>query len=376
MRMSRARGRASRGLVAAVALGVLAIDTVQCLAAGSPYPSSQPAAPSPPPVAAPPPAAAAPMPPPAPTLAGPKRVIAVGKFDSTGAFNAKYGQWDIGGGLSAMLTTALADSGQFVVVERAYVQQLLTEEQLKANGIVKAETGPRLGQMTGAQLLIFGAVTEFGTDDSGGGFSVGFAGGGGGGFGAPTSPFGTTTGGFGGAPATASIGTQNAKGAVGMDLRIVDTTSGQVLQTVKVKEAISASSFNANVGYKGISFGDNEFNKTPLGEATRHAIERAVAEITASASHQPWQGQIVEFDGHNIIINAGRNSGVRPGDRFTIQRIAQRLTDPTTGEVLSVKRQQLGTVQVTSIEDKIASGPYVALTPDQPKRGDIVVMEP
>ena len=38
---------------------------------------------------------------------GPKRTVAVGRVDAIGAFTAKYGNWDIGGGLGAMLATAV-----------------------------------------------------------------------------------------------------------------------------------------------------------------------------------------------------------------------------------------------------------------------------
>ena len=81
--------------------------------------------------------AATPAEPPAPVLTGavpevtgPKRTVAVGKFDSIGAFNNKYGNWDIGGGLAAMMTTALVESGRFIVVERAQLQQVLAEQEM------------------------------------------------------------------------------------------------------------------------------------------------------------------------------------------------------------------------------------------------------
>src|SRR5689334_18266173 len=56
-------------------------------------------------------------------LAGPRRVVAVGKFDCIGSFRQNFGDWDIGGGMSAMLATALLECEQFVVVERAYLSQ-------------------------------------------------------------------------------------------------------------------------------------------------------------------------------------------------------------------------------------------------------------
>jgi curli biogenesis system outer membrane secretion channel CsgG len=76
-----------------------------------------------------------------------------------------------------MLTSALVNSDRFVVVERAELKEILSEQELKAGGLVNKETGPKLGKLAGVQLLIYGAVTEFGTQDKGGGINFGFIGG-------------------------------------------------------------------------------------------------------------------------------------------------------------------------------------------------------
>src|SRR5690606_2099127 len=62
-----------------------------------------------------------------PAVKGPKRVVAVARFDAVGSFTAVYGNWDVGGGLEAMLITALMESGRFIVVERAHIQPILAE---------------------------------------------------------------------------------------------------------------------------------------------------------------------------------------------------------------------------------------------------------
>lgn len=65
-----------------------------------------------------------------PDPTGPKKRIAVAKFDAAGAFLAQYGGWDIGGGLAAQLTTALVNSGHFIVVERAEFTLVLREQEM------------------------------------------------------------------------------------------------------------------------------------------------------------------------------------------------------------------------------------------------------
>lgn len=52
------------------------------------------------------------------------------KFDAGGTYAAHFTGWDIGGGLTTQLTTALVGSGRFVVVERAVLSEIQRERQL------------------------------------------------------------------------------------------------------------------------------------------------------------------------------------------------------------------------------------------------------
>jgi len=291
--------------------------------------------------------------PPDAPLVGPKRSIVVDKFDSLSTFNAAYGTWDVGGGLSAMLTRALDQSGRFVILERANLDRVIGEQQIKAANAANPEAGPKPGAVTAAQFIVIGSVTEFGAENKGNGINIGISG----------------SSGLGGL-----LGLKKTEGAVAMDLRIVDTTTSEVVQTLTVREPVSSTSVSANTNYRAMTLGSDSFDNTPLGEATRHAIEKAVAEIAAVAARQPWQALVVEVDGRNIAINAGASARLRKGDRFLIEHIVGKLTDPATGEVLSVRRKTLGTVEIESVEEKVSFGAYAATDRQRPVRGDLVVM--
>lgn len=290
-----------------------------------------------------------------PTLPGPKRTVVVDKFESNGQFDAAYGNWDVGGGLAAMLATALQQSGSFVVLERASMGRVIFEQELKSNNVANPETGPKLGQVAAAQFVVVGAVTEFGIQDKGGSFNIGIG------------------GAVKGNPLSSLLGTKHQEGAVAIDMRVIDTSTTQVVQAVSVKEPISQTSFNASVDYKQMNMGGDQFDNTPLGEAARHAIEKAVAQIIATAAREPWHALLVDYDGKEAVINAGRNMGVKSGDRFTVERISQKLTDPATGEVLSVRRVKLGTLEVTNVEEKVSFASFTAAGGDEPVRGDLVM---
>src|SRR5919204_1762958 len=170
---------------------------------------------------------------PAPLMTtGPKKRIAVAKFDANGAFLSAYGGWDIGGGLAAQLATALAASGQFIVVERAELSSVLREQELGLQKIVSKDTAAQPGQMLGAQLLVRGSVTEFEQRAGGGGLRVGVG-----------------TGVLGG-----TIGAQTTTGVVGIDLRLIDTTTGQVVQSLRAEAKLDQRGLTGDINVRQVSF--------------------------------------------------------------------------------------------------------------------------
>lgn len=284
-------------------------------------------------------------------IKGPRRTVAVGGFDSVGTFAATYGEWDIGGGLAAMLTSALVESDRFTVIERARLSEILTEQELSAAGLTPNNSASA-GHMAGVQLLVYGAVTEFDTREKGGGLSIGFS----------RSLF------KGGASR------QKTVGSIAFDIRVVDTTTGEIIKTHSVSKKVTAKGFDLSVGYHGVSIGDNEFIKTPLGEASREAITKAVQLIARDAEKTTWRGMVVDYDGDDLYINAGQRSGIQPGDTFHIERIVKKLTDPQTGEVLLVKKKKLGRVHIEQLTEKLSYGQFIPSDTLKPQRGDLAVI--
>ncbi len=74
---------------------------------------------------------------------GPKKRVAVAKFDAAGAFLAAYGGWDLGGGLAAQLATELMRTGRFVVLERAELAGVLREQEMGLQKIITPRRPPR-----------------------------------------------------------------------------------------------------------------------------------------------------------------------------------------------------------------------------------------
>src|SRR5262245_9532376 len=89
-----------------------------------------------------------------------KTRIAVTAFENKVKMPLPDSSWKIGEGLAEMLTTELVKTGQFIVVERQGLSDVVGEQALGQSGLVRGETAARTGQMLGAQIVVRGAVTE------------------------------------------------------------------------------------------------------------------------------------------------------------------------------------------------------------------------
>jgi curli biogenesis system outer membrane secretion channel CsgG len=279
---------------------------------------------------------------------GPKKRVAVVRFENIGAFAQKYGDWDVGGGLAAQLTTALIESGHFIVVERGALVDVLREQEMALEKIVSKETAAKVRQVLGAQLLVKGAVTEFEQEAGGGGLNIGI---------------GLPGIGLGGGGTTVSA-------HVGIDLRLVDTTTGQVVRSVRAEGKASRSGVAATIDIRNVSIGGDAFKATPLGLATREAIQRAVAAVQSHMAQVAWTGRVMDVIGTQVYINAGQDAAINVGDTFSVSSVVRELTDPETGAVRGVIENPVGQVRVEQVEEKFAVGRMLEGRP--PKRGDIV----
>ncbi len=293
------------------------------------------------------PAPAKPAPAPAP-YPGVKKRIAVAKFDAVGASAAHFTGWDIGGGLAAQLTTALVESGRFVVVERAVLSEILREQQLGTQRLTPRETAAQVGKLIGAQMLIVGSVTEFEQAEKGGGLGIG----------------------FGGRSVGLGLGGQAVEGHVGMDVRLVDTTTGQVLISKRVEARVPASDVSLKITARDVNFGGEAFNKTPLGQAARQAIEEAVALIIREMEVVPWTGRVADLLGDRVLVNAGRDMNLRSGMVLVVSGIVKEVTDPATGASLGVIEAPLGEIQIEKVQEKFSVARL--LSGSMPKRGDLL----
>lgn len=278
---------------------------------------------------------------------GKKKRIAVFLFDDkTDNGRSWWGQRTVGEGISDMLTTELVKTEEFTVIERSQIDAILKEQDFGASGAVTPESAAKIGQILGVELAVMGAVTEFGYDKRRSNVSV----------------------------SGVRVGVGKEQANVAIDLRLVNTSTAEILSAENIRRDKNAPSISAST--RKISFGsENEFNQSIVGKAAREAVEDIVSLITKNAENIPWSAKIVTAQDGQVFINSGNNDGVKVGDTFVVYRKGQELIDPDTGLSLGSVDKKVGIIKVTdnSIgEGKASSCTIIEKIADEFKRGDLV----
>jgi curli biogenesis system outer membrane secretion channel CsgG len=273
-----------------------------------------------------------------------KKVVAVSRFENRSSWNSG-GTWDLGTGMADQLTDALTQSSQFLVLERQTLDDVLSEQDLAQSGRMRKSKSAQTGKLMSAQILVKGTITEFSTKSAGGGGSIRFKG--------------------------IRLGGNKNVAHVGLILRLINTTTGEVLASQRVEGKAAATGFKVGAYVKGIDLGTEGFKKTPLGKATQTAINKAVAFIAANLRTVPFQARVIKVTGAAVYVSAGKSTGASVGDVFTVYSSGEELVDPATGELLGVDETKLGQLKLIQVSEKFAKARPLGRLAGL-KRGDII----
>jgi curli biogenesis system outer membrane secretion channel CsgG len=177
-------------------------------------------------------------------LAGEKPALGVAEFKNE--TSASWWYSDAANDLAGMLTNELAATGKFKIVERAKLGPILDEQDLAESGRISRSTGAKIGKLTGAKYLVFATVSAFDTKSRGTGGALSFGG--------------------------ISVGGKKEDAYIAVDLRVVDTTTGEV-EFVRTVEGRAASYGMSGGIYRGGFGGElGKYENTPTGKAIRAVI--------------------------------------------------------------------------------------------------------
>ncbi|HVP52298.1 MAG TPA: CsgG/HfaB family protein, partial [Terriglobales bacterium] len=270
---------------------------------------------------------------------------------------------DIGRGVSDLLVTMLVKDGTYSVIERKNLDKILGEQNFSNSDRANPTSAAKIGKLLGVDAIIVGVITQFGGENKD--TKVGGGGGGWGGFG---------IGGF---------SHKKSKAIVSVDARLVDIDTAEILGVADGKGESSRESTSLlggggnwhGFGGGNVDFGASDFQETIIGEAVKKAMEQLSAGIIADAPKLQArtinvQGMVAFIDANGVVVNVGKKAGLKPGDTLAVERVTREIKDPSTGAVIRRMTSQLGTIQITDVDD--GSGVAKVLTGSGFKVGDMV----
>jgi curli biogenesis system outer membrane secretion channel CsgG len=182
------------------------------------------------------------------------------------------GNWDIGKGVADLIVDELVNDGSYRVIERKRLDAILAEQEFSNSDRADpdAKAVAQIGKALGVKYLIVGSITKFGTEKKDVG--VGGAGWGGGGFG------------------VGKVGTSQGKATVALAIRMIDTSTGEIMasakgQGVSKRSGLLLGGGGGNwhgAGLGEINMGSSEYRETILGEATEIAVKDVSAKLISA----------------------------------------------------------------------------------------------
>lgn len=214
--------------------------------------------------------------------------------------------------LGAVLSTALAKSGKFHVIERAQLSKVNAERVF-----AELTTGHLGGGFGGAEYVILGELVRLDAY-------------------VKQSPI----------PYTTRIRYQGV-GNLSLLLRFVSVGSGKVLTA----QHVTADLVLDNLG------SPQRF----LDALQNAAVEKAVTYLLEAA----YPAKITNVVGDIVFINRGEGGGFALGDTLNICHLGSPIRDPDTGKVLGQTETVVGEVEVIEIQPKFTKAKILTQTGEQ-----------
>jgi len=197
-----------------------------------------------------------------------------------------------------ILSSKLASSGKFILLEREDLDVLVAEAGSEMNKI-------------GADYIILGSITEFGRKNEG-----------------HNQVFSTTK-------------TQTVE--AGVSVRLVEAATGLIIYSDEAK-GYAETSTKTTMGLGGTA----GFDASLSDKAISAALGQLVENIINKCMDKPWKSYILSMDDGNYIISGGASQGLASGDQFFVYKKGKMVKNPQTGLNIELPGTKVGTVTINT----------------------------
>ncbi|MBI4652342.1 hypothetical protein HY745_13920, partial [Candidatus Desantisbacteria bacterium] len=156
-------------------------------------------------------------------------------------------------------------------------------------------------------------------------------------------------------PFGGGVETQTNKARVVIDIRMIDTSTGQILKADKGEGEESSTGVSIDLSSApSVSFGKEGFDETVIGKATRKCVDMVIKAMVDSLGNQPWSAKIVKVSGKEIYLNSGKKDNEQVGRVIGIYRKGEELIDPDTGLSLGSENTKIGTAKIIKVDENFS----------------------
>ncbi len=241
-------------------------------------------------------------------------------------------------GIEAIVIDVMNNSGRFRLVERKVLSSVLAEQDLASSGRVAKPSGAATGNVLGAQYLVQVVVTDYEAKTSSSNSGIG---------GLITSRV----------PALGGVGFKKDTGRVGMNFRLIDAETSEVVYTKQVESLVKGGGLT--FGGAGFSSAGalggfmSNYSKTPIGQAVIAGINKGVYDLVKQIGAAPAEGSVIKAEGGKVWINIGSDA-VSAGDVLRVMSQGEELIDPDTGISLGSTQTEIGRIRITQPQEKFS----------------------
>ena len=232
-----------------------------------------------------------------------KRKVAIGRFTNEtqyakGVFYDKEND-PMGKQALDILSSKLAASGKFLLLERSDLSTLLEE----------SKKGENVAATIGADYMIIGSITEYGRKNIGksGVFS--------------------------------NQKTQMVEAAV--SVRLVDVSTGLIIYSDEAKGSAELTT-KTSMGIGGKAGFDATLSDKAISEAIGQLVENIINKCTDSS----WKTYFLSYDSDAILIAGGQSQGLKEGLTFAVMTKGKQVKNPQTGIMITLPGKKVGTATV------------------------------
>jgi len=195
-----------------------------------------------------------------------------------------------------ILSSKLASSGKFILLEREDLDVLVAESGNEMNKI-------------GADYIILGSITEFGRRNEG------------------EQKF------------LSSSKTQTVE--AGVSIRLVESATGLIIYSDEAKGFAETTS-TTTLGFGG----EAGYDATLSDKAISAALSQLVENIINKCMDKPWKSYFLSVEDGSYIISGGASQGLSPGDTFFVYKKGKVVKNPQNGLNIELPGTKLGSVTV------------------------------